>query len=116
MSNENNSNTTGKIAVTSTGGSMEALVSEQFGRCQYFIIVDPTTMKFEAVSNLGEQMQSGAGPKAAELIINKGATAVLTGHVGDKAEAALKNGNVKIVDGFKGTIKVKDAVNNYLSK
>ncbi|MHB8871489.1 MAG: NifB/NifX family molybdenum-iron cluster-binding protein [Candidatus Doudnabacteria bacterium] len=105
-----------KIAVTSTGGSMDALVSEQFGRCQYFLIVDSETMKFEAVSNLGEQMQSGAGHKAAELIINKGAEVLLTGRVGDKAEEALKKGGVKIADGYKGTIKVKDAVNSYLSK
>jgi len=105
-----------KIAVTSTGGSMDAQVSEQFGRCQYFLIVDSDTMKFEAVSNLGEQMNSGAGPKAAELIINNGAEVLLTGHVGDKAEEALKKSGIKIVDGYKGTIKVKDAVNSYLSK
>ncbi|MBU1299467.1 MAG: NifB/NifX family molybdenum-iron cluster-binding protein [Bacteroidetes bacterium] len=95
---------------------MDALVSEQFGRCQYFLIVDSKTMKFEAVSNLGEQMNSGAGPKAAELIINKSVEVLLTGHVGDKAEEALKRSGVKIVDGLKGTIKVKDAVNNFLSK
>ncbi|MBA4312353.1 MAG: dinitrogenase iron-molybdenum cofactor biosynthesis protein [Chlorobiaceae bacterium] len=105
-----------KIAVTSTGGSMDALVSEQFGRCQYFLIIDSETMKFEAVSNLGEQIQSGAGPKAAELIINKGAQVLLTGHVGDKAEDALNKSGIKIVAGYKNTIKVKDAVENYLSK
>ncbi|MFA7418335.1 MAG: NifB/NifX family molybdenum-iron cluster-binding protein [Melioribacteraceae bacterium] len=105
-----------KIAITSTGGSMDALVSEQFGRCQYFLIVDSETMKFEAVSNLGEQMQSGAGPKAAELIIYKGAEVLLTGHVGDKAEAALKKSDIIIVDGLKGNLKVKDAINSYLAK
>jgi len=105
-----------KIAISSTGGSMDALVSEQFGRCQYFIIVDSETMKFEAVSNLGEQMQSGAGPKAVELILGKDAEVLLTGHVSDKAEEALKRGGIKIIDGFKNSIKVKDAVNNFLSK
>jgi len=103
-----------KIAITSTGGSLDALVSEKFGRCQYFLIVDSDTMKFEAVSNLGEQMQNGAGPKAAELIINKGAEVVLTGHVGDKAEDVLKRAGIKIVDGFTGNEKVKDALSNYL--
>lgn len=105
-----------RIAVTSTGGSMDALVSEQFGRCGYFLIVDSETMKFEAVSNLGEQMQSGAGPKAAELIIGKEAEVLLTGRVGDKAGEVLKKGGIKIVDGFKGTIKVIDAVNSYLTR
>jgi predicted Fe-Mo cluster-binding NifX family protein len=105
-----------KIAFTSTGGSMESLLSEQFGRCQYFIIVDQETGKFEAVSNLGEQMQSGAGPKAAELIHHHGANVVVTGHVGDKAEEVLKRVNIKIVSGYKGNIKVKDALSEYLSK
>ncbi len=103
------------IAVTSTGNTPEALVSVQFGRCQYFIIVDSGTMNFEAVSNTGEQMQSGAGPKAAEIIINKGVDVLLTGNVGDKAIEALKRSSIKIIDGFKGKIKVKDAVKHYLS-
>ena len=104
------------VAITSTGGSMDALVSEQFGRCPYFLIVDIETMKFEAVSNLGEQMQSGAGPKAAELIISKGAEVLLTGRVGDKAEEVLKRGGIKIMDGLKASVKVRDAVNIYLSQ
>lgn len=114
--NSEKGNNAAKIAVTSTGNSMESFVSEHMGRCQYFIIVDPKTMDYEAVLNLGEQMQSGAGPKAAELIINKGAEVLLTGSVGDKAEIALKKGNIKIVDGFKETMKVVDALNSYLLK
>lgn len=105
-----------KIAVTSTGGSLDALVSEKFGRCQYFLIVDSDTMKFEAVSNLGEQMQSGAGPRAAELIINKGAEVLLTGQVGDKAEEVLNKAGIKIATGYVSNEKVKDAVNKYLQK
>ena len=42
-----------KIAVSAMGGSMDAKVSEQFGRCAYFLIVDSEDMKFEPVSNSG---------------------------------------------------------------
>lgn len=104
-----------KIAVTSTGGSMDSLVSERFGRCQYFLIVDSETKKFEAISNLGEQMQSGAGPKAAGMIIDKGANVLLTGQVGDKAESVLKKAGIKIINGFSGNEKVKDAIEQYIS-
>ena len=104
------------VAITSTGDTLDALVNEKFGRCQYFLIVNPETMKFEAVPNPAEQAQGGAGPKAAEIIINKGVTILLTGHVGDKAEEALKRGNIKIIDGLTGNLKIKDAVTNYLSK
>jgi predicted Fe-Mo cluster-binding NifX family protein len=105
-----------KIAITSTGDRLDALVNERFGRCQYFLIVDPDTMKFEAVSNPAELAQGGAGSKAAEVLINKGVNILLTGLVGDKAETALKKGNIKIIDGLKGNLKIKDAVNSYLSK
>lgn len=105
-----------KIAITATGGSLDSMVSEQFGRCQYFLIVDSETMKYEAVSNLGEKEQSGAGPKAASIIIGKGAKVVLTGKVGDKAEDALNKGGIKIVQGFNGSTKVRDAVSSYLAK
>lgn len=104
------------VAITSTGDTLDSLVNERFGRCQYFLIIDPDTMKFEAIPNPAEQAQGGAGPKAAEIIINKGVTILLTGHVGDKAEEALKRGNIKIIDGLTGNQKIKDAANNYLSK
>ncbi|MFC2139046.1 NifB/NifX family molybdenum-iron cluster-binding protein [Bacteroidota bacterium] len=103
-----------KIAVSATGGSLESLVSEKFGRCEYFLIIESESMKFEAMSNLGEKMPSGAGPKAAETIIKKGAQVILTGAIGGRAEAVLKSGNVTIVTGIAGKIKVKDAVENYL--
>jgi predicted Fe-Mo cluster-binding NifX family protein len=61
-------------------------------------------------------MQGGAGPKAAEILINKGVKVLLTGHVGDKAEEALKRGNIKMVDGLKSDLKIREAVTNYLSK
>jgi len=105
-----------KIAVTSNGSSLDSTVSGQFGRCQFFLIVDTDTMKFEAVPNPGNQMQSGAGPKAAEIIISKKADVLLTGRVGDKAEEALKRGSIKIAADLKGNELVKDAVDNYLLK
>ncbi|HSL88413.1 MAG TPA: NifB/NifX family molybdenum-iron cluster-binding protein [Ignavibacteriaceae bacterium] len=104
------------IAITSTGNTLNSKVSEKFGRCSYFIIIDPDTMKFEAVLNPAEKAQGGAGPKAAEVIINKGVNVLLTGHVGDKAEEALKRGNIKIDDHSTENLSVKEALNIYLSK
>lgn len=102
-----------KIAVSATGGSLDSLVSEAFGRCEYFLIVDSDTMKFEAISNLGGKMESGAGPKAAELIINKNADVLLTGALGNKAEDVLKATNITVVTGVAGNIKVRNAVEEY---
>jgi len=103
-----------KIAVSATGGSMSALVSEQFGRCAYFLIVDTETMKFEPVSNDAADMTGGAGPAAVKLISGRGAKVVLTGKAGFNAETALKSAGIEIISGVSGAITVKQAVEDFL--
>ncbi len=46
-----------KIAVSSTGPGLEDLVDPRFGRCRYYLIVDPETLEYEAVENQGRSMQ-----------------------------------------------------------
>jgi predicted Fe-Mo cluster-binding NifX family protein len=103
-----------KIAVSATGGSMSALVSEQFGRCAYFLIVDSETMKFEPVSNPATGMSGGAGPEAVRVIASKGAELALTGRVGPNAENALKAAGIRAVTGVSGAKTVRQAVEEYL--
>ena len=57
-----------KIAVSAMGGSMEAAVSEKFGRAPYFIVVDADTMQFTPVFNNAESMPGGAGPEAVRQV------------------------------------------------
>ena len=40
-----------RVAISATGPTLDADVGPRFGRCQYFIIVDPETMEFEALEN-----------------------------------------------------------------
>lgn len=105
-----------KLAVTSTGNSPESGMCEKFGRCKFFVIYDTETNNYEAISNFGETMNSGAGPKAAEMILMKEVEVLLTGHVGDKAEEALNKAGIKIVTGYTNILRVKDVVNQYLAE
>lgn len=103
-----------KIAVSSTGGSLSAQVSEKFGRAQYFLIVDSDTMKFDVVPNpyIGEL--SGVGPHTASLIAKHGAEVVLTIACGPNAKAALESAGIKVVTGVSGT--VSEAIKKYSGK
>ncbi len=105
-----------KIAVSAAGGSMSALVSEQFGRCAYFIIVDTGNMKWEPISNSAAGMMGGAGPEAARLISGQKATVLLTGSVGPNAVSALKSAGVEVVTGISGNLTVQQAVEQYIAK
>lgn len=101
-----------KIAVTATGGSLEAQVDSRFGGCAYFVIVDSDTMRFTAFSNPASTLSGGAGPAATREIVKYSAKVLLTGSVGQKALSALEAAGIKVVTGVSGT--VKEAVLNYL--
>ncbi len=100
-----------KIAISAAGPGLEAEAEPRFGRCPYFIIVDPETMAFEAMDNSAASAAGGAGIAAAQTIADKGVQAVLTGHCGPNAYQALSAAGVGIITGVSG--KVKDVVQNY---
>jgi len=100
-----------KIAVSSTGPDLNALVDARLGRCQYFIIVDPETMEFEAMPNPSITAMHGAGIQTAQIITNKGATVVLTGNCGPNAFQTLSAAGIQVIVGVSGT--VKDAIEKY---
>ncbi len=99
-----------KIAVAASGGSMDAEISEQFGRCRYFLIIDSETGKFEAFSNPASGMAGGAGPAAVQEIANRGAEVILSGRLGPKAENALQTAGIRYVE---ASGKVREAVDKF---
>jgi len=102
-----------KICVTSTGTTMDAPVDPRFGRCQYFMIVDPDTMEYEAMPNPSISASGGAGIQAAQTVAGKGVSAVATGNVGPNATQTLGAAGIQIMTGARGT--VKDAIEQYKS-
>jgi predicted Fe-Mo cluster-binding NifX family protein len=102
-----------KIAITATGSSLDAEVDPRFGRCQYFIIVDPETMQFEALENSAAMAGGGAGVSTAQTIASKGVEAVLTGNCGPNAYQVLSAAGIKVITGVAG--KVQDAIQGYKS-
>ena len=100
-----------KICVTSSGPTLESTVDPRFGRCAYFIIVDPATFAFEAISNEAAMASGGAGIRASQTVAAQNVEAVLTGSVGPNAFPALQDSGIKILVGVSGT--VKNAIESY---
>ncbi len=94
-----------KIAISSTGQNLDASVDARFGRCQYFIIIEPETMKFEAIANPSITAMHGAGIQTSQLIASKGATVVLTGNCGPNAFQTLSAAGIQVIVGVTGTVK-----------
>jgi predicted Fe-Mo cluster-binding NifX family protein len=94
-----------KIAISTTGNSLESMIDPRFGRCQYFIYIDPDTLQFEALDNPGLIASAGAGIAAAQAIASKGVEAVITGICGPNAFQVLSAARIKVFTGVSGTVK-----------
>ena len=93
-----------KIAVTSSGKTLDSQVDPRFGRAACFIIVDTETMDFNAIENENVAAAGGAGISSAKTVIDAGAEAVLTGNCGPNAERTLTAAGVKLYTGATGTV------------
>lgn len=105
-----------KIAVSSMGDKVDAMVDPRFGRCAYFMIVNIEDNKIkdsETIKNPGVTAMGGAGIQAAQIIANKGVEALISGNIGPNAFNVLSGTGIKIVTGV-GGISVKEAVERYL--
>jgi predicted Fe-Mo cluster-binding NifX family protein len=100
-----------KIVVTANGPDLEASTSPVFGRCPEFVLVDTETMSFESISNPGVNASGGAGIQAAQLVVDRGAKAVISGRVGPKAFGVLQAAHVVVYSFGSGT--VREAVEAY---
>jgi predicted Fe-Mo cluster-binding NifX family protein len=94
-----------KIAISSAGKNLDSQIDPRFGRCQYFILIDSETMEFEALENAGSMASGGAGVQAAQLVVQKGANALITGNLGPNAASALSASGIKVHLVSGGTIR-----------
>ncbi len=85
-----------KVAICSTGDTLDSPVDPRFGRCAYFVVVDNETFEASAVQNPGVMSAQGAGIQAAQVISSMGVSAVITGNLGPNAHQALSAAGVKV--------------------
>ncbi|MDH4272578.1 MAG: NifB/NifX family molybdenum-iron cluster-binding protein [Candidatus Aminicenantes bacterium] len=102
-----------KVAVSASSPDLESPVDPRFGRCPYYLFIDPETLEFEAAENPYVSASSGAGIQAAQLVVQKNVEAVLTGSCGPNAFRTLKAAGVKVMTGVTGT--VSEAARKYAS-
>lgn len=94
-----------KIAISSSGTTLDAPVDPRFGRAAKFILIDTATGAFEVHDNAQNlNAAQGAGIQSAQNVSQLGAEAVITGHCGPKAFRTLQAAGIKVAVGAKGTV------------
>jgi len=103
-----------KIAISSIGKDLNSQVSEVFGRCPYFLIVeidDKKVKEFGALENMSVNQMGGAGISAVQTVAGKNVKAVITGNVGPRALDVLKQFHIQL---YKGTGLITKVIKKFI--
>ncbi len=93
-----------KIAISSSGQTLDSQVDQRFGRAENFIVVETESMEFEVLNNENIDASGGAGINTAKLLVDAGVKAVLTGNCGPNAQRTLSAADIKLYTGVSGIV------------
>jgi len=86
-----------KVAITSTGQSLESTIDQRFGRCAFFVIYDTETGGVEILPNPNRDAEEGAGPASVQLVASKEVQKIISGEFGVKIKSLLDSLKIQMV-------------------
>ena len=104
-----------RVAITSTGQSLESMLDQRFGRCAYFVIYDTETGGVEILPNPNKDAEEGAGPASVQLVASKEVQKIVSGEFGVKIKSLLDSLKIQMIvykDQDKTVRSVIDMLNN----
>ena len=102
-----------KIAIPVDEKTLESNVCVSFGRTLYFLIYDVETKDSIFIDNSAAASTGGAGIKAAQIIVDNKASALLTPRLGENAADVLKPAEIKIYKTT--TASAKDNIDAFIA-
>ena len=99
-----------KIAITSSGNTIDAMLDQRFGRCAYFAFYDTESKDLKFVENTNKDVAEGAGPAAVAMVANEKVVKIISGEFGFKIKGMLNDLNIQMVM-IKENKTIEDIVN-----
>jgi predicted Fe-Mo cluster-binding NifX family protein len=94
-----------KVAVSARGSTPDSDIDERMGRAYWLMIYETKKNSWQAINNEASRNAiHGAGQQTADLLIDLGVEAVLTGEVGPRIFRMLNNAGIEIFLGAAGTV------------
>jgi predicted Fe-Mo cluster-binding NifX family protein len=94
-----------KVAISSSGDTLQSEVDSRFARCPYYVIYDTESENSEAIENKSVMAGGGAGVQSAQALSDIGVKAVISGNVGPSAFRVLSVASIEIYSGASGSIE-----------
>lgn len=86
-----------KVAITSTGNTLEAKLDQRFGRCKYFVIYDTESKSLEYIPNPNQDAEEGAGPASVELVASRDVEKIVSSEFGMKIKSLLDSLKIQMI-------------------
>lgn len=105
-----------KIGISSNGFHFDSGIDKRFARCTCFVFYDSETGSIEFLPNPHQHLESDAGKKIAELMVQKGVSKVIAGDFGVKIKPLMDLNQIQMIvyQDDKITIKeIIDQLNHY---
>lgn len=100
-----------KTVITSTGNTKESKFDRRFGRAGWFCLLDESTKELEFIENSNRDAGHGAGTRAAELMVEKGVSKIISGDFGPKAKELLEKFDIQMIIIQEENISIEDVIN-----
>ncbi|MBN2664906.1 MAG: hypothetical protein JXR67_00235 [Bacteroidales bacterium] len=104
-----------KVAITSTGNTLDSKLDQRFGRCTSFVIYNTETKGIEFIPNPNREAQEGAGPASVQIVASRGVEKVISGEFGFKIKSlfdSLKIQMIVLKEPEKKISEIIDMLNN----
>jgi len=85
------------ILISSQGDTLQSQPSLRFGRAPFYLEYNLSEDTWTTHTNDAVKESSGAGVAASQFIINRHASAVISGRFGPNAQRALSYANIKML-------------------
>ncbi|MFP4557068.1 MAG: NifB/NifX family molybdenum-iron cluster-binding protein [Bacteroidales bacterium] len=86
-----------KVAITSSGNSLDSKLDERFGRCSFFVIYDTETKSTEFIPNPNKEADNGAGPASVQLVASRNVSKIVSGEFGMKIKSLVDSLNIQMI-------------------
>ncbi len=104
-----------KIAITSTGNSLDSAIDARFGRCAYFVVYDTESKATEFIPNPNKDAEEGAGPASVQIVASRNVSKIVSGEFGMKIKSLLDSLKIQMIvikDTNKKIIEIIEMLNH----
>ncbi|MFN8257047.1 MAG: NifB/NifX family molybdenum-iron cluster-binding protein [Bacteroidales bacterium] len=86
-----------RVAIASTGNTLDSILDKHFGRCPYFVVYDTDSKAMEFIPNPYKDADEGAGTSSIDLVISRKVSKIISGEFGMKIKSLLDSQKIQMI-------------------